>query len=214
GIMPARFTKLAADLWRPVRIDRGDPELSRRYFAFQARLKPGVTIQQARADVEVVARRLAQVYPLNYPKQFSVHVISWVDNVVGQFKTTLYTLAAAVALLLLIACSNVANMLLARGAACQKEMAVRTALGASRARLVQQLLIESLLLALGGAALGCVFAYGGLKALVGMIPEGLIPREAVIRINMPVLMFSLGAAVVTALVFGLIPATQSAKRDM
>jgi len=76
GIMPARFTKLAADLWRPVRIDRGDPELSRRYFAFQARLKPGVTIQQARADVEVVARRLAQVYPLNYPKQFSVHVIS------------------------------------------------------------------------------------------------------------------------------------------
>src|SRR5206468_8639504 len=79
GIMPPRFTKLAADLWRPVRLDRGDPEVSRRYFSFQARLKPGVTLQQARADIDVIARRLAQVYPQNYPKQFSVNVISWVD---------------------------------------------------------------------------------------------------------------------------------------
>jgi putative ABC transport system permease protein len=214
GIMPPRFTKLASDLYRPIRLDRGDPEMSRRYFAFQARLKPGVTLKQATADIDLVARRLAGVYPRNYPKQFSVSVISWVDNVVGQFKTTLYTLAAAVALLLLIACSNVANMLLARAAARQKEMAVRTSLGASRRRLVQQLLIESLMLSLAGAAVGCVFSYGGLAGLVRLIPEGLIPREAVIRLNVPVLFFSLVVAIVTAVIFGLIPAVQTARRDM
>jgi predicted permease len=214
GIMPPRFTKLAADLYRPVTLDRADPERSRQYFALQARLKPGLSLRQAEADVELIARRLAKVYPLNYPKQFSVHAISWLDNVVGQFRTTLYTLAAAVGLLLLIACSNVANMLLARAASRDKEMAIRGSLGASRMRLVQQLLIESLLLAIGGAVLGCAFAYGGLKGLVAMIPEGLIPREAVIRLNVPVLLFSLAIAVVTALVFGLVPAMQTAKRDM
>jgi putative ABC transport system permease protein len=214
GIMPPRFTKLAADLWRPVALDRADPDISRRYFAFQARLKPGVSLQQAAADIDVIARRLAQQYPKNYPKQFSVNVVSWVDSLVGQFRTTLYTLAAAVGLLLLIACSNVANMLLARGAAREKEMAIRVSLGAGRSRLIQQLLLESLLLAAGGALLGCLFAYAGVKGLVLLIPDGLIPREAVIRLNLPVLVFSLIVAMVTALVFGLVPAMQTVKRDM
>jgi ABC-type antimicrobial peptide transport system permease subunit len=162
GIMPPRFTKLAADMWRPVALDRADPEMSRRQFAFQARLKRGVTLAQAAADIDVIARRLAQQYPRNYPKQFTVNVVSWIDSLVGQFRTTLYTLAAAVGLLLLIACSNVANMLLARGAAREKEMAFRMSLGAGRSRLIQQLLLESLLLAVGGAVLGCVFAYAGI----------------------------------------------------
>jgi putative ABC transport system permease protein len=214
GIMPPRFTKLAADLWRPVPLDRADPEISRRYFAFQARLKPGVSLQQAAADIDVIARRLAQQYPQNYPKQFSVNVVSWVDSLVGRFRTTLYTLAAAVGLLLLIACSNVANMLLARGAAREKEMAIRVSLGAGRSRLIQQLLLESLLLASGGALLGCLFAYGGVKGLVLLIPDGLIPREAVIRLNLPVLLFSMIVAIVTALAFGLVPAMQTVKRDM
>jgi putative ABC transport system permease protein len=214
GIMPQRFTKLGADLWRPVVLDRSNPDVRERYFMFQARLKPGVTLQQAAADVDVVARRLAKVYPRNYPERFNVNVVSWIDSLVGQFRTTLYTLAAAVALLLLIGCSNVANMLLARAAAREKEMAIRTSLGASRSRLVRQLLIESLLLAVGGAVLGCLFAYVGIKGLVLLIPEGLIPREAVIRLNVPVLLFSMAVAMFTALLFGLVPALQTARRDM
>jgi putative ABC transport system permease protein len=214
GIMPKRFTKLGADLWRPVALDRANPEIRNRYFMFQARLKPGVTLEQAAADMDVIAHRLASVYPNNYPKQFTVNVVSWVDSLVGQFSTTLYTLAGAVGLLLLIACSNVANMLLARAAAREKEIAIRTSLGASRFRLVRQLLIESLLLAVGGALLGFLFAHIGLKGLVLLIPDGLIPREADIRLNVPVLLFSLAAALLTSLVFGLVPAMQAAKQNM
>jgi predicted permease len=214
GIMPKRFTKLGADVWRPVALDRANPLLRERYFMFQGKLKPDVTLEQAAADLDVIGHRLAQTYPQNYPAQFKVHAVAWVDNIVGPFAETLYTIAGAVALLLLIACSNVANMLLARAAAREKEMAVRSSLGASRTRLLQQLLIESGLLASAGAILGCLFAYIGLKGLVLLIPEGLIPREADIRVSVPVLLFSLAAAAATALVFGLVPALQAARRNM
>ena len=214
GIMPMRFTKIGADLWKPVSLSRGDPDLKNSYFMFQARLKRGLKPAVAEANVSVVARRLAQIYPNNYPKKFSVQIVSWIDSLVGNFRSTLYTLAAAVGLLLLIACGNVANMLLARATAREKEMAIRTALGASRFQLIRQLLVESLLLALGGAMAGCLFAYGGIRALVPMIPDNTIPKEAVIQLNVPVLMFSLGAAVLTALLFGLAPAAQTARRDL
>jgi putative ABC transport system permease protein len=214
GIMPARFTKQAADLYKPVLLDRADPEMRERYYMLQGRLKPGVSLQQAEAHIGVIAQGIAKQYPKNYPEKFSVKVVSWVDNVVGQFRRTLYTLAAAVGMLLLIACSNVANMLLSRAASREKEMAIRASIGASRARLVQQLLVESLLLALLGTAVGCLFAYFGLKGIVAAIPEGLIPREAVIRLNVPVLLFSLGVAVLTSFVFGLVPALQTARRDL
>src|SRR5215471_2514972 len=214
GIMPPRFTKLGADVWIVRAMDRADPRANRDYWMFQAKLKPGVTVQQAQADIEVIARRLAQIYPDEFPQNFRVRVVDFVDDIVGQFRKTLYTIAAAVGLLLLIACSNVANMLLARATAREKEIAVRSALGASRMRLVGQLLTESLLLALGGAIVGCLFSYAGIKGLVALIPDGFIPREAEIRLNLPVLLFSLGTAVGAAVLFGLAPALQTVRKDL
>jgi len=214
GVMPKRFTKLAADLWRPVVLSRADPTIKDDYFMFQAKLKPGVTPEQARAEAEVIARRLATVYPRNYPKQFTVNLIPWVDSLVGQFKKTLYTIAAAVGLLLLIACGNVANMLLARSSAREREMAIRISQGAGLWPLIRQLLVESSLLALAGAVLGCILSYGGIKALVTLIPDGMIPREAEITLDAAALLFSLGVAMFTALLFGLAPALQTAKPDV
>jgi len=213
GIMPRRFTKRGADLWRVQTLDRSSPEVAQQYFLLQARLKPGVTLQQVEADIDIIAHRLAQMNPKDYPKTFNIRAETWLDSLVRQFRTTLYTLAAAVGLLLLIACGNVANMLLARATAREKEMAIRMSVGANRARLVRQLLVESLLLALGGAAVGCLFAYAGIQALVNLIPEGSIPQEAVIRLNVPVLLFSLGVAIFTALLFGLAPALQTSRKD-
>jgi len=189
GVMPPRFTKLGSDVWIPVVPDRSRSEKDGHFYMFQAHLKPGVTLRQAQADVNVIAHRLAQIYPKNYPKQFSVEIDTWVDRLVGQFGKTLYTLAAAVGLLLLIACSNVANMLLAHGSAREKEMAIRASVGASQGRLVRQLLIESFILALGGAFAGCMLAFAGVKILVRFIPQDTIPHEAVIGLNLPVLAF-------------------------
>ena len=214
GIMPPRFTWWGADLWIPSPLDRSDPEARTRYFVMHAHLKPGVTMQQAEADLDVIAQRLTRVYPKDYPKKFTVQMTTLADSVVGQFKTVLYTLLGAVGLLLLIACANVANMLLARASAREKEMAIRASLGAGRWRLIRQLLLESLLLALGGALAGCVAAYGGLKALIAAIPPNTIPDEAVIGLNVPVLLFSLTVAMLTALLFGLAPAMHMAKTDI
>src|SRR5688572_23639720 len=214
GVMPARFTNQGADLWKPMKIDRADPAQRNRYVVFQAKLKPGISFARATAEMDLVARRIAKIYPDNYPPRFTVHVVSWVDGLVRQFRKTLYTLFAAVGVLLLIACTNVANMLLARAAAREKEMAVRTSLGAPRWLLVRQLLIESLMLAFAGAALGCVLAYAGIQGVKGLMPQGLFPTEADIRLNIPVLAFSLGVAVFTAIVFGLVPALQTAKKNM
>src|SRR5215475_13038308 len=117
GIMPPRFIFYDADLWVARAVDRVAPRSDRDYWVFLAKLKRGAAVQQAQADLELIARRLAQVYPDNYPKNFSVRIVSWFDSLFPQFREALYTIAAAVGLLLLIACSNVANMLLARSAA-------------------------------------------------------------------------------------------------
>src|SRR5229473_630177 len=214
GIMPPRFQKLGADVWRPYVLDRSDPEASNQYLMFQGHLKPGISLAEARADINVIAHRLAQVYPKQYPKSFTVQVDTWIDALVGRFKATLYTLTAAVAMLLLIACTNVANMLLARGSTREKEMAIRASLGATRWRLIRQLLIEDLALALGGAAFGCLLSLAGIKALIALLPDGAIPSESVIELNLPVLLGSAAIAVLTALVFGLAPALKTARANV
>lgn len=216
GIMPPRFGWYGADVFIPEKLTRdakGSTD-SQMYWFLLGRLKPGVSVQQAEADLTVIARRLAKVYPQAYPQQFTVQIGALGDSVVGRLKATLYTVLAAVGLLLLIACSNVANLMLARATARQKEFALRAALGAGRTRIVRLLIVESLVLAMAGAALGIFLAWGGLKALVAAMPQNVIPSESVIQLNAPVLTVTLCIAGLTALIFGLLPALQSFRRDV
>src|SRR2546426_2774003 len=218
GIMPPRFGWGDADMWipdKPSRAASGKVVAGAfpKFWFLLGHLKPGVSMKEAEADLTVVAKRLATVYPKEYPKHFTVQIESLTNLVVGRFRTTLFIVLAAVGLLLLIGCGNVANLLLARATTREKEFAIRSALGASRSRLIRQLLVESLILATGGAAVGTLLAWGGLKFLVALMPQEIIPAEAVIRMNTPVLAFTLGVAVLTALVFGLIPAFKAAGED-
>jgi len=217
GIMPPRFGWGDADMWIPQKPSRSAAQERNGFpvfWFFLGHLKPGVSIRQAESDVTVVAKNLAAIYPKDYPKKFSVHIETLTDLVVGRFRTTLYIVLAAVGLLLLIGCGNVANLLLARATTREKEFAIRAALGAGRWRIIRQLLVESFLLALSGTILGALMAWGGLKALVALMPQQIIPAEAVIRLNLPVLAFTLAVAVLTAIIFGLAPALQVVRRDL
>jgi putative ABC transport system permease protein len=213
GIMPPRFGWYDSDIYIPEKSMRLAKAEFGRWFLI-ARLKPGVSIQQAEPDLTGIAQGLAKVYPQDYPTHFTVQVKKLGATVVGRFEATLYTVLAAVALLLLIACSNVANLMLARATTREKEFALRTVLGARRARLVRLLMIESLVLAIAAALGGMLFAWGGLKVLVASMPQEVIPAESVIELNMHVLTLTLCVAVLTALIFGLVPALQSSRRDL
>jgi putative ABC transport system permease protein len=214
GIMPRRFAWWGADLWIPTAITRGESDLNAPFFFLLGHLRPGLTAKTAQPDVAILAQRLSKVHPKLYPKKFDVRVPSLVDNVVGKFRETLYTLLAAVTLLLLIAAANVANLLLAKATVREKEFAIRTSLGAGRVRIVRQLLVESMILALVGAATGCLFAWGGLKALVASLPRFTFPDEAAISLNVRVLGATIATAIVTALIFGLAPALASFTRNL
>ena len=215
GVMPPRFEWHVADLWIPGPLDRNDdPREVRGARWFQARLRPGVTVEQAEAQIAVVAARRAALHPQDYPPHSRIQVITVIDWVVGRFRGVLYTLFGAVGLLLVIACCNVANMLLSRATVREQEMSVRAALGASRARIVRQLLVESLALAMGGVAGGCLLAYGGIAVLARFMPRQGVAWETQLRLDQPVLYFALATAAVATIAFGLFPALYSARRDL
>ena len=214
GVMPPRFEWNIADLWLPAAMQRSDdPQTPRGMRAFQAHLRPGVTAAEAEAQLNVIGARRAAERPNDYPPGFRFGIIPVVDWVVREFRGTLYALFGAVSLLLVIACCNVANMLLARATIRERELTIRAAIGASRGRIVRQLLVESAVLACGGLAAGCLMAYGGIVALAGYMPRQGVPWETQIRLDRPVLLFALAAAAVATIGFGLFPALQSARRD-
>ncbi len=179
------------------------------------RLKPGVTLKAAGADLDDIAHRLQKEDPKGiFPERFAIVPQTLLDSLIGDFKKTLYALLAAVFLLLLIACSNVANLLLARASSREREIAMRTAMGASHGRLIRQFLAESFVLAAVASVVGCASAYFALKIVVSLIPSGTLPDESVIRMNVPVLCLSLGVTVLTTILCGLAPALHVLRGDL
>jgi putative ABC transport system permease protein len=202
----------APDLWFPIAF-RFDESIRRSDFLnVFGRLKPGASVEQGRAELEALAARLAAEHPATNAG-WSVKVEPLHERVVGNVRQALWVLMGMVGLLLLIACANVANLLLARAAARRQEIAVRTALGAGRWRVVRQLLTESVILALMGGALGLVLAAWGVELLVALSP-GNLPRLEEVGLDARVLAFTLGVSALTGVVFGILPALSASKADV
>ncbi len=214
GVMPKGFAfpRKETDMWIPSAPGERTKQ-ARGSFWIQliGRLKPGVTVKQAQADMSTIAANIRQQNPDQ--EGYDVNIVSYHEQVVGNVKPALLVLLGAVAFVLLISCVNVANLLLARAAGREREIAIRTAIGATRARLIRQLLTESALLAALGGAAGILLAVWGLDALIALSPQD-IPRLDQIRIDGRVLGFSLAVSILTGLIFGLVPALQGSKSDL
>jgi len=205
----SKFDRGRTEVWMPLVFDRRVWRRDYHYLTVLARLPRGVTLQQARAGMDTIARRLEQEYP-NSNRGWGARVEPLQEQVAGrQLRQTLLLLFATVTLVLLIGCANVANLMLARGAARQREVAVRAALGAGRARLVRQFLAESTVVAALGGALGLGLAYGLTKVVAALLPPFSLPSEAVVRIDARVLLFTLVMSLAAGLLFGLAPALRA-----
>jgi len=210
GVMPADFTypDPQIQLWTPMAFSPAERVVrDTNYLSVIGRLRDGVSLEQARAQMNLLARQIAAQHPeLNTGD--ALKLVSLTEATVGEIRTVLYVLLGAVGLVLLICCANVANLLLARAAQRQKEIAIRTAIGANQTQLVRLLLVESMLLAAIGGSLGCLLAFWGIDLLVALKPENL-PRLDQVGIDWSVLLFTGGISLTTGLLFGLAPALQA-----
>ncbi|MBI1764204.1 MAG: ABC transporter permease [Acidobacteria bacterium] len=214
GVAPRnfQFPDQTVKLWLPLAV-ADDSEYNTRgnyWLSVVARLKPGMSITQAQQDVDGIQHQIA--HEVKSVGDFGASLVSLHEATVGNVQRALLVLLCAVACVLLIACANVTNLLLARAAARQREVAIRTTLGATRLRIVRQLLTESLLLSLLGGVCGLTLAWWGVDALIGLAPK--LPRLAEVRVDGRVLAFTCGLALLTSLLFGLAPAAQAAKPDL
>jgi putative ABC transport system permease protein len=218
GILPADFRHIEinperpADIFMPFRFDTAQPNRGGHFIRAVGRLKDGVSVEQARAELDTIAARLEQQYPTSNINQ-GVAVKPLLESMVSESRPVILLLSAAVIVVLLVACANVANLLLARGTGRLRELALRAAIGADRSRLVRQMLTESAALSVLGAAGGLALAFWATRALTALAATG-IPRADQIELNTGVLAFALLAALATSVLFGLMPALHLSKQDL
>ena len=210
GVMPPRFKWGEAEIYLPLHVT-SDPNIN---FGTSIKLRPGFSRAQANAELQPYLEQFAKESPAQFPEKFRSNLRSITELYAQPLGPTLYLLLGAVASLLLIGCGNVSILLLARGAERQQEFAVRAAVGAERPRIIRQLLTESLAIAISGTLLGVLFAWKSLALITAWLPEGSFPAESVIKMNLPVLLFSVVLAFATSVIFGLSPALQLSRPDI
>lgn len=220
GVLPPGFTVFGTskryDVWTPFTWDRTQLNREEHSVIVFARMKPGVTLAQAQAEMEAINARLRKAFP-GPDEKLGIRVQDLQEDIVGSLRPALLLLMAAVGLVLLIGCANVANLLLARSAGRGREIATRAVLGAGRMRLVRQLITESVLLAVMGGALGIVIAYVGTRLLLVLQPTGgvgALPHREWIGVNFPVLLYTAAISLITGILFGLAPALHVARTDL